>query len=309
MAESGRAAAQTHVYKRVGDCQIRLDVYPPAGPRPAPVMVWIHGGALIMGSRTPLQPALAALCARAGFALVSIDYRLAPETKLPAIVEDVVDAFAWVRREGPVRFGADPSRVAALGFSGGGYLALVAGRRVEPRLSAVVSYYGYGDIVGAWYSQPDPFYRRSEPLVAPEEARAAVGGAPLSEGPRERRAFYLYCRQHGLWPREVGGTDRAALGAFCPERHVDAAYPPTLLAHGTADTDVPYQRSVDVAAALARAGVRHELLTIPDGRHGFDRPVELAEVDAPARRPPAQALQRTVAFLRERLAPAAADPR
>jgi acetyl esterase/lipase len=298
-------ATQTHVYKRADGCDIRLDVYPAAGTGPAPVVVWIHGGALIMGSRTRLQPTLAALCARAGFALVSIDYRLAPETKLPQIVEDVVDAFGWVRREGPARFAADPSRVAALGFSGGGYLALVAGQRVEPRLSAVVSYYGYGDVVGAWYSQPDPFYRESEPLVAAEQARAAVGMAPLSEGPRERRAFYLYCRQQGLWPREVGGLDPAALDAFCPERHVDAAYPATLLAHGTADTDVPYRRSVDMAAALARAGVRHELLTIPGGPHGFDGPVELADVGSITRGPAAQAVRRTVAFLRECLAPAA----
>jgi dipeptidyl aminopeptidase/acylaminoacyl peptidase len=213
-----------------------------------------------------------------------------------------------VRRVGPARFGADPSRLAAIGFSGGGYLALVAGQRVRPRLSAVVSYYGYGDILGPWYSQPDPFYRETEPLVAAASARAAVGGAPLSEGPGERRAFYLYCRQQGLWPREVGGMDPTALEAFCPERHVDPVYPPTLLAHGTADTDVPYQRSVDMAAALARAGVRHELLTIPDGRHGFDGPVELAAPrgypDAAVPGPAAQALRRTVAFLRECLTPA-----
>jgi acetyl esterase/lipase len=302
MAEAGPGAAQSHVYKRVEGCEIKLDAYPAAAGGPAPVVVWIHGGALIMGSRTRLQPALAAQFARAGFALVSIDYRLAPETKLPGIVEDVVDAFAWVRREGPARFGADPSRVAAIGFSGGGYLALVAGQRVEPRLQAVVSYYGYGDVVGDWYGQPDAFYRATEPLVSAEEARAAVGSTPLSEGPRGRRPFYMYCRQQGLWPREVGGTELAALEAFCPERHVDAGYPPTLLAHGTADSDVPYQRSVDMAAALAGAGVRHELLTIPDGPHGFDGAVALADTAGPA----ARALQRTVAFLRETLAPTVA---
>jgi len=91
----------------------------------------------------------------------------------------------------------------------------------------------------------------------------------------------------------------AALEAFCPERHVGADYPPTLLAHGTADTDVPYKCSVDMAAALARAGVSHQLLTIPDGRHGFDGPIEMADVDAPAPTPEALALPRTVAFLCE----------
>jgi acetyl esterase/lipase len=300
-------AVESHVYKTATGCEIRLDAYPASRPGSAPVVVWIHGGALIMGSRERMQPTLRALCARAGFAQVSIDYRLAPETKLPAIVDDVVDAFAWIRSEGPARFGADPTRVAAMGFSGGGYLALIAGQRVQPRLSAVVSYYGYGDIVGAWYSQPDSFYRTSEPLVTREEARAAVGEAPLSEGPRGRRPFYLYCRQQGLWPGEVGGMDLARLEAFCPERHVGADDPPTLLAHGTGDTDVPYQRSADVAAALEREGVDHQLLTIPDGRHGFDGPVEVADLEGAAPGPEAAALLRTVAFLRERLTPSGVD--
>ena len=301
MSEVERAIVQSYVYKTVAGCEIRLDAYRALHAGPAPVVVWIHGGALIMGSRKRMQPTLRAMCVEAGFAQVSIDYRLAPETKLPEIVEDIVDAFTWIRHEGPDLFGADPSRIAAMGFSGGGYLALLAGKRVEPRLSAVVSYYGYGDIVGAWYSQPDSFYCQSEPLVTLDQARAAVSEAPLSEGPSERRPFYMYCRQQGLWPSEVGGMDLASLEAFCPERHVGPNYPPTLLAHGTADTDVPYQCSVDLATALARAGVQHHLLTIPNGSHGFDGPVELADIETSPPGPKALALLRTIAFLREHL--------
>ncbi|HET7767301.1 MAG TPA: prolyl oligopeptidase family serine peptidase, partial [Chloroflexota bacterium] len=81
-------------------------------------------------------------------------------------------------------------------------------------------------------------------------------------------------RQHGLWPQEVAGLDPdkddKAFDPYCPIRHVTAAYPPTLLLHGTADTDVPYQQSADMAAALQAAGVPHELITIPEGPHGFD---------------------------------------
>ena len=303
MSEIDRGNPQSHVFKTVSGCEIRLDAYPSSRAGLSPVVVWIHGGALILGSRTRMQPTLRALCAREGYAQVSIDYRLAPETKLPGIVEDVVDAFTWIRREGPDRFGADSDRIAALGFSGGGYLALLAGERVEPRLSAVVSYYGYGDIVGAWYTQPDAYYRQTEPLVSIDQARAAVGDSPLSEGPRERRRFYMYCRQNGLWPREVGGMDLAALEAFCPERHVDADYPPTFLAHGTADTDVPNQCSVDMAAALARADVPHQLFTVPDGTHGFDGPVEMADIEGSPPGPGALAVIRTVEFLREQFGP------
>ena len=46
-----------------------------------------------------------------GYAIVSIDYRLAPETKLPGIIDDLRDAFRWVREQGPSRFGIDPERI------------------------------------------------------------------------------------------------------------------------------------------------------------------------------------------------------
>jgi acetyl esterase/lipase len=54
-----------------------------------PTVIWLHGGARILGSRTVVPRQLVDLCRREGFALVSLDYRLAPEVKLQAIVEDV----------------------------------------------------------------------------------------------------------------------------------------------------------------------------------------------------------------------------
>lgn len=88
----------------------------------------------------------------AGYAIVSIDYRLAPETKLPDIIEDVEDAFKWIREKGPKLFHVDSSRIAVLGGSAGGYLALVTGHRVKPRPAVIVSFWGYGDLIGDWYS-------------------------------------------------------------------------------------------------------------------------------------------------------------
>ena len=106
-----------------------------------------------------------------------------------------------------------------MGGSAGGYLTLMTGFRVEPRPKALVSFWGYGDVAGAWYSRPDPFYR-SQPLVPEEEARAP-SAAVISEDPgkNERPKFYLYCRQQGLWPREVAGYDPDAdrgVRPFCP---------------------------------------------------------------------------------------------
>jgi acetyl esterase/lipase len=267
------------VFKRIDGCDIGLDVYPAAdGSSVAPVVVWIHGGALITGSSRGMQPALRDGLARAGFAQVSINYRLAPETKLPAILDDVVDAFAWVRAEGARLFRFAPARVGVVGRSAGGYLALMTVRHVQPSPQALVSLYGYGDVAGPWYSRPDPFYCR-QPSVSEAEARSSVGHKPISEGAVERERFYLYCRQQGLWPQEVVGLDPErdprAFDPYCPVRTVGSGFPPTMLLHGTADTDVPYQQSVDMADALAQAGVTHELVTIPDGAHGFDRNAEL----------------------------------
>ena len=87
--------------------------------------------------------------------------------------------------------------------------------------------------------------------------------------------LYLYCRQQGLWPKVLTGNnpnaEPRAFDPFCPVRNVTREYPPTLLIHGTKDTDVPYEQSVEMAKELAAKGVAHELVTIPDGGHGFDK--------------------------------------
>jgi acetyl esterase/lipase len=265
---------KTFTYKKVGDCEIKADVYATGKETIRPVILWIHGGALIMGDRRGIDTALRDRLLDAGYVFVSIDYRLAPETKLPAILEDVADAYRWVREKGPALFHGSADKIAVMGGSAGGYLTLTTGYRVEPRPVALVSFWGYGDIAGAWYSRPDPFYRRS-PLVSKEEAYQVVGGPVLSEitGKPKRQRFYLYCRQQGLWPKEVTGRDPdkepKTFDPWCPIRNVSAKYPPTLLVHGTKDTDVPYDQSADMARELKRKGVEHELLTVTGGGHGL----------------------------------------
>ncbi len=127
-----------------------------------------------MGNRQGIDRTLRDDLIDSGYAVVSIDYRLAPETKLAAILDDVRDAFAWIRSEGPKAFAARTDRIAVLGGSAGGYLALCSGYLVRPRPASLVSFWGYGDIAGDWYGRPDPFYRR-QALVSESEARAAVG--------------------------------------------------------------------------------------------------------------------------------------
>jgi dipeptidyl aminopeptidase/acylaminoacyl peptidase len=95
--------------------------------------------------------------------------------------------------------------------------------------------------------------------------------------------LYLYCRQQGLWPKVLTGSDPQndprAFDAFCPVRHVTRDYPPTLLIHGTKDTDVPYELSADMDRELTTQGVAHQFITIPEGGHGFGK----ADADIAAR--------------------------
>src|SRR5688572_26848287 len=93
----GRAegpTVETYTFKTVGTNELKADVHRPAGDAVPPVIVYIHGGALMMGSRTitPRPGSLLEAMLNAGYLVVSIDYRLAPHVKLPAIIEDVSDA-------------------------------------------------------------------------------------------------------------------------------------------------------------------------------------------------------------------------
>jgi acetyl esterase/lipase len=253
---------KTYPVKVVDNCNLLLDHYEAPGNSRRHLVMWIHGGALIMGDRRGIDRALLARLLKSGYSVASISYRLAPETKLPAILEDVQDAYRLLQRQGTGTSGSGNAKVAVMGGSAGGYLTLTAGYRLQPRPAALVSLWGYGDIAGPWYSRPDPFYCRL-PLVSPEKAHQSVG--PDSSG-NNRQRFYLYCRQQGRWPIEVTGHDPDKepdfFKAWCPVRNVSADYPPTLLVHGTKDTDVPYQQSVTMARELGSKSVAHELITI-----------------------------------------------
>ena len=295
---------QAHAYKCVEDCEISLDLYPAADGRAWPLVVCIHGGALMGGTRETYPPAHIRKALLPFAHVASVDYRLAPETKLPEIVEDLYDALAWLRARAPSLCGVDTSRLAVLGGSAGGYLTLMAGL-AEPRPCALVAFYGYGDLTGTWYSRPDPFYCRL-PEVSQEDAFGSVGCTAISSASftgSRRGPFYLYCRQHGLWPHYVAGWNPDAeperFWPYEPVRMVTADYPPTMLLHGDADTDVPYAQSVAMAEALRGASVEHELVTFAGAGHGFDQDPHAAATQ--------EATARVTAFLKRHLRVAERD--
>jgi acetyl esterase/lipase len=256
--------------------EIKADVHRADDEQIRPVVVWIHGGALINGHRASVSGRVKQDLLDAGYAIVSIDYRLAPETQLPEIIADVEDAFRWVRREGPKLFRADADKIAVMGGSAGGYLTLTSGFRVDPKPVVLVAFWGYGDLVGDWYSKPSPHPRHHQSKLSREEAYRQVSGPPISDS-RERKgdggAFYQFCRQQGLWPKAVSGwdphTETEKFFPYMPVKNVTKEYPPTLLIHGTKDTDVPYEQSAMMAAEFKKHGVEHRLLTIAGGEHGL----------------------------------------
>lgn len=271
---------KTYTYKVIDDVHINADVYRPDDTKMRPVVVWLHGGALVMGSRQSVPKDIHQLCRSEGFVLVSLDYRLAPEVKLQAIIQDVKDAFYWIRQKGPKLFYADAKKMVVAGGSAGGYLTMMTGICVEPRPTALVAYYGYGDIDGHWYTQPSEYYLKNDPLWVKEEVYKAVGSKVLTgtsnrTGPtsKARSQYYHYLRQHGLWTREVTGLDPESephrLDPYCPVRNITAEYPPLLMIHGTNDNDVPYEKSAAMAKELARHNVLYELITVPEAGHGL----------------------------------------
>lgn len=293
---------KTYTYKTVDKVPIQADAYRPRDAKVRPVLVWIHGGALILGNRHGVPHDLVELCRKEGFVLVSLDYRLAPEVKLAAIIEDIQDAFRWLRTQGPKLLHINPDRLVVAGGSAGGYLTIMTGVCVTPRPRALVSYWGYGDVDGPWYVQPSGHYRKTVKLIDKAKAYRAVGhkvttGAELSrEQMAARGRFYLYLRQNGLWTKEVSGIDPAAqprkLDRFCPVRILPKDYPPILLIHGTADTDVPYQESADMAKALARRNLAYELIPVRGAGHGLAGGDKKAVADA---------LRRARVFIRQHL--------
>jgi len=265
---------KTFTYKTIGKVQIQADYFS-NGDESAlkPVIVWIHGGALIFGSRDLPKDQLN-FYLTSGYSLISIDYRLAPETKLPDVIRDVADAVQWIHTNGKDSLKIDPNRIFLVGHSGGGYLALTAGYSSTVRPRAIISFYGYGDILGDWYMQPSSFYL-NKPLVSREAMEKLIHKEAITSAPFEERfEIYLYSRQQGNWPMLVAARDPRREAAwfrkYCPVDNIDSSYPPVLLIHGDKDTDVPYSESVKLRDKLESHGVNNRLITMKGYDHVFD---------------------------------------
>jgi acetyl esterase/lipase len=155
------------------DASLTADLYLPASAGPHPAVLCMHGGAWRGGTKRGYR-AWGPWLARAGYTVLSIDYRLStPERATwPGVLDDVRTALAWLTAQAPA-LGIDPGRIAAVGDSAGGHLAalLALDDATHGRVRAVIGVYGVYDLIelAAWWADSGRGLRD-------EPGRALIGG-------------------------------------------------------------------------------------------------------------------------------------
>ena len=214
----------------------KLDIYLPEGSGPFPVVVVVHGGGFMVGDKA--NPALGDELLNAGYAVASVNYRLAAEAKYPAQIQDVKAAVRYLRANA-ARYNLDPQRFAAFGQSAGGNLAATLGTSCgvaalegaelgnadqSSCVQAVVDWFGPTDFL----QMDEQFAGTSCPANhdAADSPESQVIGAAIQTVPEKAQAAN-------------------------PITYVSAKAPPFLIQHGTADCNVPPQQGQLLYDALA----------------------------------------------------------
>ena len=225
--------------------EITVRVYQPGGLGPHPVLVFYHGGGWVIGDLHTHDGLCRSLTNAARCAVLSVDYRLAPESKYPVAVEDSYAALLWIAANAD-RLGIDRRRIAVGGDSAGGNLAtvmaLVARDRKGPRLALQVLIYPVTD-----HDLDTRSYREN-----------ATGYVLTREGMRWFWNHYL--------ARDAQGREPYA----SPLRASSlAGLPPALVI--TAEYDPLCDEGEAYAARLRDSGVPVTLTRYPGMFHGFVR--------------------------------------
>jgi acetyl esterase/lipase len=229
----------------------KLDLYLPPGDEPKPLIIWIHGGAWLGGSKDGGNPAMRFLTK--GYAVAAINYRFSQHAIFPAQIEDCKAAIRWLRANAK-KYHLDPDHFGAWGASAGGHLVALLGtsgdakdlegdggnKDVSSRVQAVCDWFGPTDFSKeAEQALPTSKIDRTKP-DCPE---AKLIGGPLAEHPdRVKRAN--------------------------PITHINKSCPPFLIVHGEQDDIVPVGQSRILHDALKNAGIESTLIAVPDASHG-----------------------------------------
>ncbi|HEX6271080.1 MAG TPA: alpha/beta hydrolase [Anaerolineales bacterium] len=249
-SEAGSHTGQIYkdiTYCTMGGIALKLDLYfPQSMSAPAPVVVYVHGGGWTQGSRNgQVEMLYASALPEAGFILASVDYRLAPQHKFPAMIEDVKCAIRFLRARA-AEYNIDPERIGAMGASAGGHLVSLLG----------VSDGSAGFDMGEYLDQSS-------------RVQAVVD----LFGPADLTAGYSSAYQ-GMAQNVFGTTDPAhpVFMAASPVTYITPDDPPFLILHGDRDQTVPLAQSQELYDKLIAGGVDAQLVIVRGGSHGLTDP-------------------------------------
>jgi acetyl esterase len=237
-------------YGRPGGQALLLDLHVPDGPGSFPAAILVHGGGFDEGSKSTNVKPLFDVLANAGFAWFSIDYRMAPAFRFPEASADMATAIHWLHTHA-AEYQVDPTKIAIIGESAGGFLVNYAGTHEAPdtKIAAVVDMYGpvdYGKLAQERRDHPERFNMTSI------NRHAANGGGI-----------------HFFGAEQLDAAGLAKLRAIGPVFAVHKDMPPFLCIHGTKDDQVSYDQSTAMCDAMHKVGAACELITIEGGGHGM----------------------------------------
>lgn len=223
-------------YAKCGDVSLKLDAFVPAGEGPFPTCILVHGGGFTKGTKQSYITPIFEPLSHAGFVWFTIDYRLAPDHRWPALADDVQSAIRWVKQHAK-EYKVDPTRIALIGESAGGHLVSYVGAvgKDDTSVAAVVPFYAPHD------------------LEFQVDNRGKLGDSMTAL----------------LGLTELNDDARKALRAASASTAVHEKMPPYLLIHGNKDAQVPLEQSTRFQTLMKKHGNTCELITIAGGAHGM----------------------------------------
>jgi len=241
------------IYGTADGQALTMDYYAPAGKGPHPIVIVIHGGGYHGGdAKSGSEAYVADFLAPAGYAVFSVNYRLAPKYPYPFMVLDVQRAVRFIRYHAR-EYDADPDKIALVGGSAGGFLSNMVGLLNE----------------GANPHPADP--HATDPHAAdPIDRVSAKAQAVVSLYAQSSFEFVpLNADVHRLLdPLIAAKGEKEAIREASPITYVKKNDPPFLEILGDQDEYIPFSEATNLQAALHGVGVRCDIIRIPGGKHG-----------------------------------------
>ncbi|USW47297.1 Putative alpha/beta hydrolase-3 [Septoria linicola] len=271
---------KTIVYKTVGKLDISLDIYLPSKTaQKVPILLWYHGGGLLQGHRNSLTPWMRKAVAQHNIAVISADYRFAPQVGVADILEDVQDSIRFIRTnlashlDDPASI--DPSSLAVSGSSAGGYLALLAGLYIDPKPNVILPIYPITDPLGEFFRDPQP-PAMGRPLVSTHVVAEFLDpkAEPVANNAGNSARQNMYIRMQAdaslakLWkvPEDAAAAKKWRLA----KNVFDDRLPPAYFLHGDADTAVGVEQADEVVGAMLGCGIEVQYERVHQKDHFLD---------------------------------------